>query len=327
MSRAVQALVEVRFAADAATDDIRLEIEPDLGGYADFDVHLLLFPAVGAELRADFGSVRYGNTKTVGVPPGIIEINGGTTARLPKPPSENPTMRVMRASDASGADKSVSIAMDANGIIRANADCYAAISYSAYKTRAREIIYTPQMSGGLTTFGSIVAFYPPRSQTVYQVGAFDIENGNVEVELYRITSNAVTTNDGEFEKPTNPDGSYTGASLKIDMSSHLETERVHEIGYMDQRGRAWVRAIHVPIKEPFVGNAGYTPTKTCRVSPVPPDKFTKEQIAKASPQSGDPIVGPVDEGSPQIDSARLLTGSAEGTNALETLLKAESRLA
>ena len=281
MSRPVQALAEVRFAPDASTEDLRLDIEPDLGGAADLDVHLLLFPAVDAQISADFGSVRFGNSKTVGVPPGIIEINGGTSARMPKIPIENPTLRVMRASDASGAAKPIAIGLEGNGVIRASAECYAAISYTAYKARGREIIYTPQTSGGVTTFGSIVAFYPPRSQTVYQVGAFDIDNGNVEVELYRIISHAVTTPDGEFEDP-NADGSYSGASLKLDMSTHLRTERVHEIGYMDQRGRAWVRSIHVPIKEPFVGSAGYTPAKECRTSPVPPDLFTKEQIARAA---------------------------------------------
>jgi hypothetical protein len=43
-----------------------------------------------------------------------------------------------------------------------------------------------------------------------------------------------------------------------------------------------VRSVHVPVKEPFIGDKTYTPKKECRSSPVPPDLFSKEQIAKAA---------------------------------------------
>jgi hypothetical protein len=135
-----------------------------------------------------------------------------------------------------------------------------------------------------TTFGVIAAYYPPRSQVVHQVQPFGVEEGNVEVELYRIVSYSVTNNDGEFENPPGypADGSYPDRPLVLDTSQTLQTERAHEIGYMDQRGRAWVRSLFVPTVEPYIGDSNYAPTKFCKISTVPPDLFDKELIAKAA---------------------------------------------
>lgn len=269
---------------------IQLLIEPDPSGAADLNVHLLLFPALDAQLVVDVGAVRFGNTKTVDVPGGVVEFTGSSVAALPKIPSEaTPEIRVLRASDADGNAKSVGISYDAGtGELRASAECIGAVAYGRYKTRAREIIYTPlseNLGGGSrTTYGTIVAFYPPRSQTVYEVLPFDADQGNVTIELYRVVSNTVVTVDGEFERP--PDypasGAYPDAALELDTSTSMETQRVHEIGYMDMRRKfGWVDVFYQPTLEPYVGTPSYTPTKRLIESTLPADRFSPEEIAAA----------------------------------------------
>jgi len=288
MPNALQAQVQASIApSDSA---IQLLIEPDPAGAPDLDIHLLLYPAVGAYLAASAGVVRYGNNKSVPVAGGVITFSGSSKASLPKLPTvDNPVFMVLYSFDTQGQPIPISVQFDRlTGAVEASAECYAAVAYTTYKTTARELIYTPLTEslgqGTRTTFGVICAYYPPRSQVIYEVQPFSSDDGNVEVEVYRIVSGAVTNNDGEFEKPPSypASGAYPDKTLVLDTSQTLETERVHEIGYMDQRGRAWVRSLFVPTKEPYVGDGEYAPNKSCKVSTIPPDLFSKELIAKAT---------------------------------------------
>lgn len=289
MPTKLQAEARVSFASTTG-DSPPLLIERDANAYADLDAHLLLYPAVDAFLATSAGTVRKGSVRNVEVGAGIVVFSGSATAQLPKPPTaENPTFQVLYSFDRKGQSRPTSIALDAvTGELKADAEVYAAVAHSPYKSRALELIYTPLTerlgTGVRTTYGVIAAYYPPTSQAIYQVEPFDVDQGNVEVELYRIVSYSVTNNDGEFELPPNypADGAYPDRSLVLDTSNTLQTERAHEIGYMDQRGRAWVRSLNVPTLEPYVGSVDYKATRHCKVSSIPEGLFDKELIARAS---------------------------------------------
>lgn len=289
MPTPLQTQATLAFAPDAG-GDLQLVIEQETGRFfSDLDAHLLLFPAVEAQLSVDVGSVRFGINKTVDVAPGVVEFTGSSVARLPKIPSEaTPEIRVLRASDANGNAKSIGISYDAGtGELRASAECIGAVAYGRYKTRAREIIYTPlseNLGGGSrTSYGTVVAFYPPRSQTVFQVQPFNVDIGQVQIELYRVVSNTVVNHDGEFEKPPNYPASnaYPGKALDIDISTSMETERVHEIGYIGQTGYAWVQPLHVRILEPYISDTAYEPAKRFIENTLDPKKYPADMISKA----------------------------------------------
>lgn len=289
MTRPLQTQVSAGFSAGDGSS-IELLIENDPGAYIDTDVHLLLFPAVDAFLAVSAGSIRKSGTKVVDVPQGVAIFSGGSSASLPKrPKGDTPTFQTLYSFDTQGNPSAIGFTYDSTqGALVANSECYAAVAYTAYKSEAMRLTYTPLVerlgAGVRTTFGVVAAFYPPRSQTIYQVQPFNVDEGNVEVELYRIVSYAVTNNDGEFERPPNypASGAYADRDLVLDTSQTLETERVHEIGYMDQRGRAWVRSLYVPTKEPYIGDAEYKPTKVCKVSTIPAGLFGKDLIARAA---------------------------------------------
>jgi len=266
-----------------------LLIERDTNAYADLDAHLLLFPAVDAYLATSAGSVRKGNVRNVDVGPGIVVFSGSSTAQLQKPPTADaPTFQVLYAFNREGMPVPTGVSLDRNtGELRADADVYAAVAHSAYRSRALELIYTPLVermgNGSRTTYGVIAAYYPPSAQTIYQVEPFDIDQGDIKIELYRIFSYSVSNQDGEFEFPPNypGDGAYPDRSFVFDTSSSLQTERVHEIGYINQRGHTWVTPLHVPIMEPYIGAGDYTPKLYYRENRLNEKDYPQDLIAKA----------------------------------------------
>lgn len=289
MTSPVQAQATAQIAPGGG-DSISLSFEQEAGIRTDLDVHLLLFPPVDATLEASAGKVRKGIAKTIDVAGGVITFNGGDTAHLPKlPVIENPVLKVLFAFDMQGAAISPGISLDgATGTLKANAPCTAAVSFTPYQTRALEVVYTPLVenlgTGTKSTFGTIAAFYPPRSMTTYQVEPFNIDLGQSDIELYRIFSNSVTTSEGEFERPPNypASGSYPEKTKVLDTSQTLETERVHEIGFINERGYAFVREYFVRTLEPYIGDSAYAPIKKYRESgALDPKKYPKDLIAKA----------------------------------------------
>src|SRR5688572_26155972 len=95
-------------------DGVELEIENDPGSYSGGDkIHLLLFPAVGATLRASKGEVSgLGSPKPVRVPGGVITMSG-TTASLPKRADVTvPVLQVMFAADKDGNEIDPGIVYD-----------------------------------------------------------------------------------------------------------------------------------------------------------------------------------------------------------------------
>lgn len=287
----VTASVIARFGAGG---DSEISIEGDPGVYADgFDnVHLLLHPAdSNISVYASVGQVVRADTTKVIVPSGAVQFSGGETAQLPKRPVyTQPQLQVLFAFDAkTGAPTDISVHYDGDrNVLAVNKPVYAAVRYSKYESASRRLIYTPKKitlaAGGFSfEYGTIAAFLPPDKIITHDVQPAAFNNGNDETELYRIVSDVVTTPDGEFEKPpaypTN--GSYPGGLPPIDVSTALLTERVHEIGYMDSLGRAWIKEYFRPNIAPYVGALSFAPTKRLVESTVPVEKFGKALVLQA----------------------------------------------
>jgi hypothetical protein len=287
MTTPVQTQVTTTISPNSGPD-LELLIEPEQGFFDDTDVHLLLFPAVDASLAASVGTVKFNGEKTVDVLPGVISFSGASAARLPKlPTGTNPQIEILQAFGADGNPAQVSVSLDAlTGEIVASAEIYGAVKFSGYRAKARKIKYTPSLErlgeGTRAGFGSIHAFYPPRSQTIYQVQPYGVTFGELEQELYRIVSYSVTNSDGAFENPPNypASGAYPDRSFVLDTSNTLQTERVHEIGFISPTGYCFIRTYYVRIREPYASDANYVPTKKFIESQLP-QGMDKALIARA----------------------------------------------
>lgn len=288
--------VDVAFGIGSGANlNLSIENDPALLGFGDLDIHLLLFPAVGATIRADVGAVRTGAIRPINVNGGVLTFSGGNAASLPKlPVFKTPTFDILFAFDTvDGSPTPIGVTWDPEtNQLKASKPCYAAVKYSSYITSALEIFYTPLHeklgSGSRTTFGVIAAFYPPNSITVYQVEPFNLDLGRDLIELYRLVRKVVINPDGQFEFPPNypTDGRYTDPpkSLVIDTDQGIVVERVHEIGFMDRDGYCFAHRPDIIIHPPYDGlnGIGYKPRLICKVSQLAKDTFDTATIAKAA---------------------------------------------
>jgi len=265
-------------------------IEPDPSFYPDFDTHLIVFPINPTALATDVGYVfNTGATKIVPVPTGTLTFSGGISASLPKEPHTYPEFQVMFAFSAEdGSPISVFASYNsATKQVEVSKPCYAAVKYTSYTARGALITYRPVLSAGsfgvTVNYGVVSAFLAPSSIAIYKVPLLQVDDGNIELELYRRVSYAVTTQDGEFELPPNypSDGKYPSLSFEIDVSVSLKTQRVHEVGYMDLRGRARVDNFHVPVKTPYIGDVAYTESLLASL------EFVKGTIPEKTPKGDD----------------------------------------
>lgn len=287
MTNKLQTSVTPAFANPESNSSIQLVIQNDFGVYGDTDLHLLLFPAVGAQLACSDGSVKYGQRVPFDVPGGIAQFSNSDTSNLPyQVGGTAPEMQVLYAFNATGSPFNPGIAQLPDSSLKASAPCSAAVKYGPYTTFANELIYTPGEellgAGGVKAIFGVIAAYYQGAQTLFQTTPFNTNGGNAEYELYRIFSYVVTNLRGEFEKPPlyPANGVYPDKPLVIDITSSIMTERVHEIGYMDATGRGWVREYGTPNLEPYTGDLTYKPAKQKRVTTLGA-QFPKELQMKA----------------------------------------------
>lgn len=288
MTERVTASVVGAFPAPSSAGGPLL-IEPDVGIYNDDAVHLLLYPPSGVRVFPSVGTLSVGDVKQVTVPSGFVTISG-RTGSLPRPTAGGLAVgggqgvlgggqfQVVLAVGTDGLPMVVSVTYDAaaNVLVTSQEVSTAIVKYESYTSIARRLAYRPGTrtlpAGGIAAdFGAICAFRAPSTTLVYPVTPFDIINGNAVYELYRIVSDAVSTPEGEFEKPTNyptNPGTYTGSGFTLDVSVSMQTERVHEIGYMDESGRGWANAYFVSARAPFVGDISYTIPKRSSLATV-----------------------------------------------------------
>jgi|GEM_PF-7083626 len=274
MTARVTAHTVARFVEPSGGSPLLL-IEPDPGAYLGIDVHLLISPpAVAESIVADVGQVRLKSIKEIDVTQGILEVSGSNTCSLPRLPATRPLLNVLFAFDAAtGAVIHPTVRLNIlTGLITLSKNCYAAVSYGSYKTRVQELLYTPLVEGFSVTYGVIAAFRKPATMVIYQV-ELPTFNGQNDLEIYRITSPAITTPTGEFEKPPGfpTDGSYPGKTFVLNLDVYLQTKRVHEIGRMRPDGFAYVTRFYVPVLDPYIGDLAYSITKTLEESTLPND--------------------------------------------------------
>jgi len=67
----------------------------------------------------------------------------------------------------------------------------------------------------------------------------------------------------------------------LDVDGSTQFERPHEVGYINERGYAWVESPNVNILEPYVGAGSYTPTMAVRIATLDANKYPPDIIAKA----------------------------------------------
>jgi len=286
VSGELQSQAVVRFS-DGAGGKIPLQIIGDTGVWADTDIHLLLLPDVNATLKTNVGRATLGNSKVLDIAGGVIEISGSDVASLPFIPSVPPSLTSLFAFDSEGNDLgSVAAWYDPVTFqVRLSHVCTGAIEFSQYKASARMIAYTPKVEaigqGSKTTYGVIAARYQ-KSVVIHQVQLPTIERGEAVIELYKRYSYKVINADGQFEKPPGypQTGTYPGKSMVLDVVGSREIQRVHEIGFINQNGRAWVYTPNVTILEPYVGD-DYTPTISCQIAALSPEQYPANIIAIA----------------------------------------------
>lgn len=279
------------FDVEGAGGSLNLTIENDPGESDGDVIHLLLFPAVGATMRADVGTLSaFGTPRLVDVPGGVVTMQG-TTASLPKrADGVPPIIQVLFAFDKSGESITPSILYDtARNLFTSDRECTAAIAYTAYSTVAFPFTYRPELvdagAGSISKFGTIAAFYPPDNITTFEVSPFSLVNGNSYFEMYRIVSPSITTRDGEFQKPPSfpTSGAYPDKALVLDTGTFLETERVHEVGFMTSTGAVHVQTQFVGRLPPYDSgaDAAYKFAKVLKPSSLPVDMFPPDIIKKA----------------------------------------------
>lgn len=264
-------------AVVAARDELAIE---DYEGTSELGTQtLLLYPvAPNISLFTDLGSVIKGDTIPVNIPPGVLNFSNARSATLPKRPQySSPQFKVLFAFDAQARPTQITVGYDAkaNAVVT-NKECYAAIAYTGYTTKASKLIYTPQRSvigvGGVAaSFGIIAAYRPPGEVVTHQVQPINLDQGNSLTEIYRLVSEAVTTPDGQFEKPPGypTNGAYPGVSFVLPLDVCLLTERVHELGFMDQNGRGYSNTYTIRPAKPFDSSFGYVIPTTCKSGSIP----------------------------------------------------------
>ena len=276
-----------------ASPPISIEGDPGIGYRMGDDVnviHLLVFCPVIPQVHASVGTVRLGNYYTFPVPSGILTFGGGTSSSLPKAPASSPTFKTLFAFDLKGVPTGISVHYDPKTYsVVADKPCHAAVSYTAYKAIATEVKYTPRMEaigegnlGGVSvTYGMIAAFAKPSSMITYQVQPATGPDA-VDIEIYRIVSDALTNDEGQLEFPPEypKNGIYPSMQFEADITKCLQIERVHEIGTLTPTGYVGVRTFTVPICKPYVGIHNYKP-KTRLVEAPLPKGMSSSDMAKA----------------------------------------------
>lgn len=264
-------------------------IELDPAFYDDNDRHLLVYPTDAGPIVTNLGRIAVRGVKEVHVPGGILSITGDSADLVKQPAGEIPEFKTLFAFTEKGQPTGpVGARYDAaTKKVILNQKCTCAISYGPYLAQALQVTYTPlteRLGDGVSVTYGVVAAYHQGAITVFEIPPLEEDdNGNAIIELYRIFSKKVINADGAFEKPPGfpTTGSYPGKSFVLDTTQAMEIERVHEIGFMNQRGYAWAETYTVSVLEPYVGDGNYVVALENRVSTLDPAKYSASLRQKA----------------------------------------------
>lgn len=264
-----------------------VELEP--GVYLDYNNrHLLVYPH-DAKVTTDAGRLEKHDPTIVTVSGAVVAVSNSDRFNLPRIPITVPEqfLTVLFAFSPTGQPLNGVTAWydSAAQLIKLSATCYAAVKYTDYPSKAGRYTYYPDanydlQSGYVFTYGMIAAYHNSQL-TLFELPLATLDQGETKIELYKVVSEKVLTLNGEYEKPPNyPDNTYPGMGVAIDMTNSVLQKRVHEIGYINERGYAWAEQLYVRILEPYVGVLSYTPVTSVEKNTLDPSKYPPSLVLK-----------------------------------------------
>ena len=265
-------------------------------------VYLRLYPPVLAMLRATIGSVCQLGVRSETVTGEAVLFRGTDTASTAKLVSGGLGVEYAGLTfDADGQPVEVSITADASGGLRASKAFYGA-AICSYTSEYRLLKYSYEVTaltggGARITGGSVLAFYGGQVAS-YDLPAPDLPQAQPDLaELYRIVSYTILQKESEYEKPPGwPDsGGYPAYGLPVSAGPDpdkdwIQSERVHEIGWIDGYCRLSTHRNPIQPAKPFVGSTSYkipTETKMTDDSTLQQQGFSLACIAQAHQQLQD----------------------------------------
>ena len=290
----LQASTTARFnPATGRVPDLKLAYGGNLRDFNSFAFQL--FPDVRARVTATSGSVEEERGgRVLRDVMDSITFNGSDTASAEYPVEELVSSEAFGDQlDEQGRPTSVTLYADPDTKkLRASKPCYASFLVK-YNTSYRQYYYVyPDPDGAYGNYTQLASFYEGGVQFLGKILAFyEGATASLKVEqlqfdqsgqqpgsyreLYRVTSEYVADSDGAWEVPPGWPGenTYGTGEEGPDNSSYQQLQRVHEIGYMDDRGRVDIRPFTVLIEQPYGGSSGYRPSYTLTTSGSVPSEI------------------------------------------------------
>ena len=216
-----------------------------------------MYPDSNPLLEVNIGEIIREHSEVQSISREVVPFSGGTTASANLPIVGNLVTRDFGAFFDSEGNKIGNVTFQIkDGALLANKGFFGAVEVD-YDTTFRLLRYTGAVLNGIFTVGTILAFLNG-SVTTFDIPLPELPEDDF-VELYRLTSESVVTDQGVFEKPeewTGQPGSPTfpGQPPQPDGGDpNMLVERLHELGRINSRNVTSVRTFFVPIEQPFVG--------------------------------------------------------------------------
>ena len=263
--------------------NIEMDLDPGFTAFGQFRVRH--FPAVNAKIVADIGTVVKQGTSQLSIPREAVRISGKTAS------ANFPITQLLSVStpgtvfDRDGNSISPGFVHDGFGIATADGTDAFGMLIIEYTANFLQLLYTGQIIGTTVKLGSILSFFEG-SVAVFDIPLPEFDTEGEHFEIYRIVSEMVVNEDGQFEKPegwipgddTSP--TFPGGNPDPTLPS-IVVERVHEVGHVtnpaDPLTRTRRRCFRVEPEEPFAGG-GFTPPKTLKIAQPSADGPTSEQM-------------------------------------------------
>ena len=275
-----QAEVQVKFEKDEDAQPLALEFErfiPVIGNPAGTAI-LRLYPAVKAELFASRGTVRAGSTKFEDHVSELVNFNQTNSANTDKIMDTSAVIKQSWVYDVTTSKRVYGAKFTAERGTT-NIKCNQVVTgviLVTYKTQYKELEfvmeieytgYSPTNVTGSMIFhkGTVLAYYEGSTASLdITPPALTTPVAQDALELYRVTSNVLVTNEGSYEKPDewpekNTYTKYPGETGPSVGTPYVEHERVHEVGIVDEFGRYYNRTYFTPKRNPFHVNEVYKP--------------------------------------------------------------------
>lgn len=271
-----------------ATATTEAQFDPGSGAGLQFAIHpgitpfgvtkVRQYPDANPILRTNLGFVTREHSETVRIVREVVIFSGSSTASANFPIIANwDLFNFGGFFDEDGNEVQVGFNIK-NGTLIATRSFFGAVEIS-YDTTFRLLRYEGAIFEGVFSVGVILAFLDG-NVTTFEIPLPELPEDDF-VELYRITSNMVATDDETYEEPTgwtgqpgsptHPEGLPDGAEANIRVA------RVHEIGRINSRNTVSKRTFFVEREVPFKGTSTFSRRLTVEPAQVGSGGLTTEQ--------------------------------------------------